>query len=335
MRIEANPDSGGEAARCPFHHGSAQEGGAAAAEAPFDEVQAAQSRRQGPAERPRVGVLLVSHGSHSPTWRRMLLDVHARVVCQLLAIPNVQSLRTGFLEYTEPSIATQLRAFDAEGVDRILVVPLLLTISSHSFDDIPAICGLKNDPAVIASLEREGIERHTPQAQVDVAPLLDYPRLVRKNLARRLGELRAAACERAECPFRDGCVLVGYGSAEFNEEWSAFFKELGDFASGELGMVAAACSWCGHVARYESGPTARAIREVLGTAERALVVPILVAYDEMFQGRIIGEAIREAGEPERILYQADAILPEPEVERWVVSIVQERIGGFRESIVGL
>ncbi|RIJ97040.1 MAG: cobalamin biosynthesis protein CbiX [Armatimonadetes bacterium] len=312
-----------DGSECPFHNGTM------AAEdepsAPQREIEAACSIKVDRAEAPRFGVLLVNHGSHSATWRRMLLDVHAQVQDELLALPNVQSVRTGFMEYTEPSIAAQLRAFDEEGVDRILIVPLLLTISNHSFDDIPTICGLKDDPSVIESLTQERIERYEPQAEVDIAPLLDYPKLVRKNVARRFEDLRASACNPTDCPFRDGCVLVGYGSAEFNDDWETFFGDLGDFTVENLGAVAATCSWCGHIVKYKSGPTAKAIREILGLADRAFVIPILVAYDEMFQGRIIGRAIREAGEPERILYKADAILPEPEVERWVVSIVKDRI----------
>ncbi len=311
------------ATQCPFHHGAPL--AEAEPDSPQQEFAAARSVKVDRADSPRFGILLVNHGSHSATWRRMLLDVQAQVQSELLAIPNVQSVRTGFMEYTEPSIATQLRAFDEDGVDHILIVPLLLTISNHSFDDIPTICGLKDDPDVIESLRKEKIERYRPQAEIDITPLLDYPKLVRKNLARRLESLRESGCESAECPFRDGCVLVGYGSVEYNDQWEAFFRELGDFTVEELGAVAATCSWCGHIVKYKSGPTSKAIREILGSADRALVVPILVAYDEMFQGRIIGRAIREVGEPERILYKADAILPEPEVERWVVTIVKDRI----------
>lgn len=304
-----------DAAGCPFHHppaGAQPEGG-------FDEAQAAESIKPGEAESPKLGVLLVNHGSHSPTWRRMLLDVHAEVQAELLALPHVQSVRTGFMEYTEPSIATQLKAFDREGVERVLIVPLLLTISGHSFDDIPTICGLKSDPEVLANLEAEKIERYSPQAEVDIAPLLDYPKLVRKNLARRLGAMRGDGTAR------DGCVLVGYGSAEFDAEWEAFFQDLRQFACQELGMVAASHAWCGHLVHYSSEPSVKAIREVLDTADRALVVPILVACDEMFQGQVIGQAVNLIGEPDRILYRADAILPEPEVGRWIVSIVKSKL----------
>lgn len=314
-------------AKCPFHGKpeAANEQGKTT-DSHLDEVAAAEAHRDGSAAAPITGVLLVNHGSHSPTWRRMLLDVQAHVQGELLSIPNVQSVRTAFMEYTEPSIATQLKAFDRQGVEQVVLVPLLLTVSSHSFDDIPTICGLKSDAEVLAVLEKEGIACYKPRARVLVTPLLDYPRIARNNLGRRLCELRGGAC-----PYRDACVLVGYGDEAFNDAWDAFFKDLADYAVEELGVVGATTSWCGHIVRYKSGPTEEAIRSALRGADRAAVVPMLVAHDEMFQAKIIGSAVRQVGDPERVLYRGDAILPEPDVERWVVSIVRETLGAHNSA----
>lgn len=268
----------------------------------------------------RTGVLLVNHGSRSPTWRRMLLDVHTQAAPGLLAIPDVVQVRSAFMEYAEPSIATQLRAFDAAGIETVIVVPLLLTISDHSFDDIPAICGRHADPGRLEQLRGEKIEVHAARAELRFAPLLDFSGLVRTNLARRLRAIVGRRPEgRAGGP-RDGLVLVGYGSAEFEDEWTRFFAEVRGFAEAELGVVASAHAWCGHIVDYRRAPTIAAIEAVLGDAERAIVVPLLVAYDPMFQERIIGRAVERCGAPERVLYRADAILPEPAVGRWVVEI---------------
>ena len=129
------------------------------------EAARAESFREDGSEA-RTGVLLVNHGSRSPNWRQMLFDLHAEVAPGLLAIPGIAQVRTAFMEYTEPSIATQLRAFDESGVETVLVVPMLLTISDHSFDDIPTICGLSADPGRIAQLEREKIEVYAARAEL-------------------------------------------------------------------------------------------------------------------------------------------------------------------------
>lgn len=315
------------ASRCPVHGGARR---ARRGDVPFlDEIEAARTLRPGGG---RTGVLLVNHGSRSTLWRRMLLDVHAEAAPGLLALPGIGGVRTAFMEYTEPSIATQLEAFDRDGFERVILVPLLLTVSNHSADDIPAIYGAKTDAASLAALEEDGIARYTPRAGVVMTPLLDYPKLVRENIARRVGALRAAARGNGAGGGNgggagDGLVLVGYGSEEFNAEWEALFGELCADARERLGLVAAEYAWCGHLVNYRRQPTAGAIRRVLAVAERALVLPILVAYDEMFQDGIIGGAIARVGARERILYAGDAILPEPAVARWAVEIVRKTVAG--------
>ncbi|MCG8344324.1 MAG: CbiX/SirB N-terminal domain-containing protein, partial [Chlorobiales bacterium] len=94
----------------------------------------------------KIGVLLISHGSHSETWRNTLLKLEHNVREKVLVNPNVSGIKTAFMEYTEPSIATRLKEFDKEGYTDIVIIPILLTVSSHSFDDIPTIIGLKENP---------------------------------------------------------------------------------------------------------------------------------------------------------------------------------------------
>lgn len=268
-----------------------------------------------------TGILLVNHGSHSPTWRRMLLEVQAGVADQLLAIPGVTRVRTAFMEYTEPSIASQLRAFDHEGVERIILVPLLLTVSDHSLDDIPAICGMSHNRGCLSKLEKDKIEVYRPRAELVTTPLLDYPGLASENLVRRVETLLPGGVGSG-----DAVVLVGYGSAEFDDEWTRFFLDLGRHAERTLGLVGSTHAWCGHIARYRREPTVDAIDRMLRVADRVGVIPVLVAYDEMFQDRIIGGAVRRAGEAGRVFYRPDAILPEPAVGRWILEAVVAALG---------
>ena len=279
-------------------------------------------------------ILLVSHGSRAPGWRRMLHDVHAETADELLALPGVCEVRSAFMEYTEPSIATQLRAFDEAGIGSVIVIPLLLTISDHSFDDIPTICGIAADPERIAELEAEKIEIYPARATLHFAPLLDFSGLVKRNLARRVRAILGRPQAGGAGP-SNGLVLIGYGSAEFDDEWNRFFTEIRNYAESELGFVASAHGWCGHLVSYRRQPTIDAIESVLARADRAVVVPILVAYDPMFQERVIGRAVERCPQPERVLYRPDSILPEPEVGRWVIEIagrMLETAAGSRAAV---
>jgi cobalamin biosynthesis Co2+ chelatase CbiK len=97
----------------------------------------------------KVGVLLVNHGSRSEAWRNGLLDLEKRVRDSIMADGVVKDVKTAFMEYTEPSIATRLKEFDKENYSDVILVPVFLTVSSHSFDDIPTLIGQKDDPKSI------------------------------------------------------------------------------------------------------------------------------------------------------------------------------------------
>ncbi len=277
-----------------------------------------------PADAGKTGVLLVSHGSHSPQWRGMLLDLEQAVSDSILGLPDVGGLKSAFMEYTEPSIATQLRAFDQEGYDQVILVPLLLTVSSHSFDDIPTIYGAKEDARSLETLHVEGIERYTPQARITMTPLLDYSDVLEHNLVRRVTEL-------SRDPGAEAVVIVAYGSEPYEEEWNDTFTHLSQRIAAGTGARPVVHTWCGHIVEYDPEPTTRAILELLQTKERVIVVPALVARDEMFQDRIIGEAVTAAGAPDRVIYRPDAVLPEPRVNGWIIETVRTTAEALRRQ----
>ncbi|MDQ5894516.1 MAG: hypothetical protein QG596_777 [Actinomycetota bacterium] len=284
-----------------------------------DEIAFAVSERTPRDDSAKTGILLVSHGSHSAAWRRLLLDVHQEASDELLSMPGIGAIRSAFMEYTEPSIATQLRSFDAAGFESVIVVPLLLTVSDHSYDDIPAICGQSDDRAKIAELAAEKIEIYETRADLDFAPLMDFSGLVQRNVARRV---RAITGRREEdgSDQRFGVLLIGYGSSEFEDQWNRFFAEVGSAIQHDLGIAHTGHAWCGHLVSYSREPTTKAIESMLQRVDRVVVIPVFVAYDPMFQKKIIGRAVERCGASERVLYRGDAILPDPEVSRWVVEI---------------
>lgn len=279
-------------------------------------LRAAPGEAKPPAGR-KIGVLLVSHGSRSATWRAALLALEDRVRSPLLAGHTIQEIKTAFMEYTEPSIATRLREFDAEGFTDVVIVPVFLTVSPHTFDDIPTIIGRKIDPQSLELLKLERIERYTPKAHTVLTPNLDFPDLLKENVLRRV---RALSREPAE----EGLVLIAYGDATYEKEWTALLNTVGDHVKQHTGIDAYSHGWCGHVAHYDPAKTTQAIAEVLQTKQRAVVIPVLVAHDENFQIKIIGNGI--AGIPDhqaRVVYRPDAILPDAHVEKWVIAIASQ------------
>ena len=275
----------------------------------------------------KIGVLLVNHGSHSATWRQALLDLEARVRDSILASGTIEGVKTAHMEYTEPSIATQMKAFDNEGFSNIIIVPIFLTISSHSFDDIPTIIGQKEDPQLVASLAEEKIECYKAQAKTHITPLLDFSNVLPKNVLRRSREL-------SKQPEKEGLVLIGYGDQAYDTEWKELFNKVADHVKENIGISEHTYGWCGHLVHYNPEETVKAINAVLEKKEKAVVIPVLVAYDEMFQKNIIGRGIESMTEyKEKILYKPDAILPDTDIDDWVIQISKSYAREIAESKV--
>ena len=267
----------------------------------------------------KVGVLLVNHGSHSPTWRKSLIELEDSIRTEILSNSKIEGIKTAFMEYTEPSIATRLKEFDSENYTDIILIPIFLTVSSHSFDDIPTIAGLKDDKHSIELLKIENIERYKANAEIHITPLLDFENILQKNVERRVSQL-------SKNTNNEGVVLIAYGDKGYNKEWSALLEKVGSHVKETIGIDEYSYGWCGHVAHYSPDSTTIAINEVLNKKEKAIVIPILVAHDEMFQIQIIGDGIKNVAESnQKVIYKPDSILPDKNVENWVVNIANKYV----------
>jgi sirohydrochlorin ferrochelatase len=271
-------------------------------------------------ESPKIGVLLVNHGSVSKKWRAMLTDVEIAVKKKVLNNPKISGIRTAFMEYTEPSIATQMKAFDEEGYDEVIVIPIFLTVSSHSLSDIPNILGINSDPKILKTLEKEKIDVYRAKAKVTISPTLDFTTLLKKNVLRRV----KALAEKSADPSEDkGVVLVAYGDKEYNQQWEELMDKIGRYLKIKLNIDTVAYAWCGHLVNYSTEPTEKAIEKVFELEDKVLVVPLLVAFDPYFQEKIIGAATKNVANSHNVIYEPDAILPDDNLNQWIIKIAAE------------
>lgn len=238
----------------------------------------------------------------------MLLDVHAQVAEELLEITDVAQVPTAFMEYTEPSIASQLRAFDVAGVTEVLAVPLpppsATTVSTTS-----TIAGQSSDRlswpnSTPRELRSFGHRRRcaAPLATGFLgwfAPTWERARPQNAGTQRRAGNR--------------GLALVGYGSAESTGQLKRLLRaNPAPRHTGYLDPVDhpfRADTWWSNPRQ----PTVDAINQMLEQADQAPAVPQLAGDDPMFQERIIQRAVKQSADLSRAPYSADAILPNP---RW-------------------
>lgn len=275
----------------------------------------------------KIGILLVNHGSRSETWRNALLQLEKNVSDSILKSGEIKGVKTAFMEYTEPSIATRLKEFDKDGFTDVIIVPIFLTVSPHSFEDIPTIIGQKEDPRSMEMLKIEKIERYTPKAKTHLTPLLDFTDILQKNVLRRTEAL-------SQNPGKEGLVLIGYGDESYDKEWGELFTKVAEYVKQQKGITDFTYGWCGHIAHYNPDETTKAINNVLKKQETAIVIPVLVAHDEMFQIKIIGDGINKVkNNKEKVLYKPDAILPDKNIETWVINISKEFVKKVQSNVI--
>lgn len=288
--------------------------------------KAAQQEAQVASKGPKIGILLVNHGSEQKAWRDMLVDVEKATTERLLALPNVEGVKTAFNEYTEPSLATQMKAFDDEGYDEVIALPLFLTVGGHTNSDIPNGLGLKNDADVLESLPKEGVPVYRPRARVTLLETIDATEFLKVNILRRVKSLMEPGADGSNY----GVTLAAYGDAGFNQQWEELMAELGNHLSDNVGIELVNSAWSGHLVNYSIEPTKKAINQVLAEKEKNILISVYVAYDYMFQRDIIGEAGRQCDRPEDVLYhETEAILPDTNLENWVVSTIEESLTSGR------
>lgn len=270
---------------------------------------------------PKIGILLVNHGSRQQAWRDMLVDVEKTVDDRLLALPNVKAVRTAFNEYNEPSIAVQMKAFDDEGFDEVIVLPLFLTVGGHTSSDIPNLVGLKNDPKALEALPKSGVPVYRPKARVTLLETIDSTEFLKANILRR-----TKALLKDGDGTRYGVTLAAYGDDKFIQQWEALMGELGKHLKTNLGIDTINYAWSGHLVNYSIDPTRKAVNQILAEKEKDIVISVYVAFDKKFQSDVIGGGIKASDRPQDVLYnEPEAILPDENLNNWIVNTIKETL----------
>jgi len=136
------------------------------------------------------GVLVVGHGTRLASGVEQLLDLSRQIGVLLAGIPT----EPGFLELAEPTIPQAMAQLRTQGVQQILVVPILLFEAAHALADIPE--------AVDKAACEEGITILGQSAplgtHIAALGLSDYRFRQALRCSQPKGCLMAGGCEQAE-----------------------------------------------------------------------------------------------------------------------------------------
>lgn len=278
-----------------------------------------QPAPSGSSDETTTGILLVAHGSKSSTWVDMVEDLAEQVRESVLARPGVKAVRLAFIEDTSPDIASEMKAFDAEGLDEVVVVPLFIGQESTLINTyLQFLTGIRSEAKVIKQLQKEGFDVYYPRARVSMTPALSE--ILKKNVLRRVEALRGD-----DSGENMGVLLVGYGDQVFGQQMEELMEGIGRYLKIKTEMDTVAYAFCGRLTDYSGAPVVEAINEVLELENEVLVVPVLLGVDEMLQRDTIQAAVNAIATSSRVRYKQDAVLPDPVVNEWVIEKVQEAV----------
>ncbi|CAG0939647.1 hypothetical protein GPROT2_00669 [Gammaproteobacteria bacterium] len=126
-------------------------------------------------------------------------------------------------------------------------------------------------------------------------------------------------------------VLVGYGDQVYGQQMSDIMEGIGRYLKIKTDIDTVAFAFCGKLTDYSGAPVVEVINEVLDLEQQVLVVPVLVGVDEMLQVNTIQAAVNAVPTSSKVRYKPDAVLPDPVVNEWVVTKVQEAVQRVRDA----
>ena len=258
----------------------------------------------------KKALVVIAHGSPSEYWNQQVLALEPRL--QALELPGIDYIRVALMEFAQPDIASVMRDCEREGVDSVFALPLFISPSGHSEDDIPNILGLKFNPDVREELAEEGIEIVRTGMHIILGPTLMDSGVIEKALTERVKKLSTD-------PDREALILLAHGDGHRAGFWQRILKRC------EASVRAEGFSYVDYQLVGMGQHFAKDVTPLLERArserERILVQGIYLVSN-------VGSMARRAGMENfastPIVYGEAGILPESmdEVTEWIVKTVK-------------
>ena len=253
----------------------------------------------------RAGVLVVAHGGNSQwdsTVRKIVRDAR-------LDAPVETVFGMGMHANEVQQFQKAVERLERKSIDRLIVVPLLISSHSEVFRQYAYLFGLQ--PTAPWPEAGKPLALHVP---VVIGQTLDQSTVLGAILLDR-----AQAIRRGE---NDAVVLVAHGPNEDadNQAWLNALQQLGQTIKTQgpfREVVAATMRDDAPVAIHEqAGQTLRKLVQTAHAQGRVLVVPVLLARGGV--ERKIPKLLAGL----TYVYQNDTVLPDPRVAQWIAQQVE-------------
>jgi sirohydrochlorin ferrochelatase len=264
----------------------------------------------------KVGTVIIAHGG-GEEWNRLVKDVAAEA---RTGGPVEVSFLMGPGAKADP-FQRVIGRLEQAGVNRIVVVPLLVSSHSRHYEQIRYLSGVTRelDSTMMHHLHMGGLEPVTAMVPVTVARAIDDSPDVARILAARALALTPVPAGRA-------LFLIGHGpnSPEDHAIWmknlrtlAASVKQQSPFADVRVGVIQDDAP---APVRAEAVQRVREIIELqhATTRQPVAVVPVMISRGLITQEKLPNDL---KGLP--IVYNGEALLPHAGLARWIEARVRE------------
>ncbi len=169
----------------------------------------------------KTALMIVAHGSPMESWRKPVLDLEPLVKQQVAEgkLMGIDLVKVALMEYTEPSVASMVKACEAEGADTIFALPVFIAPSGHTEEDLPNILGHKYNPYVREELGEEKTEMVHTKTPIILGPTFYYSYVLEKCMLDRIQSLSKDAANEA-------VIYLAHGDDERIGFWKEMFNSV-------------------------------------------------------------------------------------------------------------
>lgn len=245
-----------------------------------------------------VGALVIAHGSRNANWVKGIEEAVQKARFKIPEMP----MAIGFLELVPgKSIADGVYSLECHGVNRILIIPLFITMGSTHLEEIQYALGLLEQSRIPTELRPISSTAELAWC----SPLEAHP-IVLNILEERVQELSVI-------PEDEVLLLIGHGSkvAGFKEKWEELFQHIGQHLQTQLGLKGVSYATL-------KGNQVISRAKALALKNRLIVIPIFLS-EGYFTHTVIPSKLKGIN----CAYNGKTYLPHPLITDWICQTIFE------------
>lgn len=275
--------------------------------------------------REKIGLMLLAHGAPKDEWNKPVLDLGQKVWDENIRIKLIDALNVSFLEFAQPDACQGIMNLEANGSNRIIVMPLFIAPSSHSHFDVPAALGLYSSPSIRAVFKEERMRIAKPRVPVTVLQTLNESDVLEQFALSELERL-------SKDPANEALIILAHGCPDHELMVRRKLDSVMTYCTGKKGITHAewVCVGMGHDYDKAISAFSRALEE----KEKTIVIGLyLCSSAASIHERAVKMLDKKVSQSDKLVFSDQGVITWPDLPVWILETVKTYIGqsGFVEK----